>query len=76
MVNKERLQAIIDTLEANGSIDAMVDYFEQRVSWHQKQVQDAQSAIEKHTAHMERHQISMDENDALAKAFRTLKEEE
>lgn len=76
MVNKERLQTIIDTLEANGSIDAMVDYFEQRVSWHKKQVQDADRAIKTHTAHKELHQARADENDALARAFRTLKEEE
>jgi len=76
MVNKDRLQAIIDTLEANGSIEALVQHFDDRASWHRKQVQDAQSAIEKHTAHMTTHQGLQNENEALAQAFRTLKEEE
>lgn len=76
MVNKDRLQAIIDTLEANGSIEALVQHFDERASWHWKQVRDAHSAIEKHTAHMEMHQELHRENEALAEAFRTLKEEE
>jgi len=76
MVNKDKLQLIIDTLESNGSIETMVEYFDGRVSWHKKQVQDAERAIETHTAHKELHQARADENEALAKAFRTLKEEE
>ncbi len=75
MVNKERLQTIIDTLEANGSIEALVQHFDERASWHKKQVMDAQRAIETHTAHKELHQSRQDENEALAQAFRTLKEE-
>lgn len=75
MVNKDKLQVIIDTLEANGSIEAMVEYFDGRVSWHKKQVQDAERAIETHTAHRDLHRERQAENEALAEAFRTLKGE-
>ena len=75
MVNKDKLQAIIDTLESNGSIESLVEYFDKQASWHLKQVHDAQRAIETHTATRDLHQERHTENQALAEAFRALKGE-
>ena len=76
MVNKERLQAIIDTLESNGSIDHMLEYFDKQVSYHRDQVRRAQIAIDQHQLTLDRHEEYLKENEAIAQAFRTLKEEE
>lgn len=75
-MKKDRLQVIIDTLEANGSVDHMVEYFDKQVSYHREQVRRAQVAIDQHQATLDRHQEYLNENEALADAFRTLKEEE
>ncbi len=72
----EQLQTIIDTLEANGSIDTMVQYFEKQVSWHRRQVNEAVQAIARHEIIRDTNQEQQENYEALVRAFKTLKEEE
>ncbi len=74
-INKDKLQTIIDTLEANNSIDNLVEYFEKRVQYHKDQVRQAQVAIDRHEMTRDQHREYLAENEALADAFRTLKGE-
>lgn len=71
-----KLQVIIDTLESNGSIDAMVDYFTKQASWHSKQEREASDAILRHTVTRDTNKQKKEEYEALILAFQTLKEEE
>lgn len=72
---RDKLQVIIDTLEANNSIDNLVEYFEKRAKHHREQIRQATDAIERHEATRDQHTEWLNENEALAKAFRTLKGE-
>ena len=72
----EQLQTIIDTLESNGSLDVMVQYFEKQVSWHKRQVNEATQAIARHEIIRDTNQEQQENYEALVKAFKTLKEEE
>lgn len=75
-MNAEKLQVIIDTLESNGSIDAMISYFIKQASWHSRQEIEASDAILRHTATRDTNKQKKEEYEALILAFQTLKEEE